>query len=69
MNERGPIMNGKTIWIVHDPAVYDALRKQRKINRQFTLFALISGAYILTLTTLYNHQSKMLKELTSVEGD
>lgn len=34
------------IILVHDTAIYDALRKQAKTNRRFKIFAVLVTAYI-----------------------
>lgn len=55
-------MSERTI-IVHDATVYSALKKQTKINRRFTAFAVIAGIYIFMLTKELKEQGKKLREL------
>lgn len=51
------------IILVHDSAVYDALRKQAKTNRRFKIFAvLVTGYIFLTAKDRVENRKKVQEE-------
>lgn len=49
--------------IVNDRRVYERLRKQARLNRRFTAFAMLSTACIFMLTKIVVIQGKKIREL------
>lgn len=56
------------IVLVHDTAIYDALRKQAKMNRRFKVFAALVTAYIF-LTVKERFEQKKAQEETEAEKE
>lgn len=52
------------IVLVHDTAIYDALRKQAKTNRRFKVFAVLVTAYIFLTVKERIEQKKTQEEET-----
>lgn len=59
----------KTITIVHDNRVYDALRKQNKTNRSFAFFAMAATACLVYLIRQNDQQEKRIQELMKLKGE
>lgn len=56
------------IILVHDTAIYDALRKQAKTNRRFKVFAALVTAYIF-LTVKERFEQKKAREDVEAEKE
>lgn len=61
-------MNEKVI-LVYDSAVYDALRKQAKMNRRIKAFAVLVTAYIFLTMKERIEEQKKIKETAEDEKE
>lgn len=59
----------KVIAIVHDNCVYEALRRQAKINRRVSLFALFVTASMVFQQYTIMEQKKQIQALMEPKGE
>lgn len=59
----------KVIAIMHDTRVYEALRRQAKINRRVSLFALLVTASMVFQQYTIMEQKKQIQALMEPKGE